>query len=106
MQQLSHRRDVFSIDVSPYPMHHRKATAYALAVVNQGKLINSATTLTPSSAAAQATAIALAIRMANQQGISAYVVSAPRQLGACTSEVFCQQGPFRYWEANSHLITG
>ncbi|KAH6922324.1 hypothetical protein HPB50_013142 [Hyalomma asiaticum] len=35
----------------------------------------SATILTPSTAAAEATAIALAIRIADQQGISAYVIS-------------------------------
>ncbi|KAH6943818.1 hypothetical protein HPB50_000084 [Hyalomma asiaticum] len=78
MQQVNYQHGVFCTDVSPYPRLHRKAPAYTLAVVNQGKLVNSATILTPSSAAEEANAIALAVRMAYQQGISAYVVSDSR----------------------------
>ncbi|KAH6923734.1 hypothetical protein HPB50_005801 [Hyalomma asiaticum] len=69
----SHR--IFYTEVSPYPRQHRKASVYALAVVNQGKLVNFATTLTLFWAVADATVIALAIRMADKQGTPAYVVS-------------------------------
>uniref|UniRef100_L7M2Q4 Putative tick transposon n=1 Tax=Rhipicephalus pulchellus TaxID=72859 RepID=L7M2Q4_RHIPC len=75
LQRLKDHPDVYYTDVSPYPKQQGQASAFALAVVNRGKLVNSATIFTSTTAAAEATAIALAIRMADQQGISAYVVS-------------------------------
>ncbi|KAH6942127.1 hypothetical protein HPB50_001377 [Hyalomma asiaticum] len=47
----------------------------ALAAINRGKLMNSASMVTSTSAALEAAAVALAIRMADGESIPAYVVS-------------------------------
>ncbi|KAL3259490.1 hypothetical protein MRX96_002125 [Rhipicephalus microplus] len=76
----SGRRTTFSPlnvkgDVIPYPKLQGQSHAFDLVVVNRGKRVNSASIRTSFSASAEATVIALAIRMADKQGTSAYVVS-------------------------------
>lgn len=67
--------DVYYTDASPYPSSPRRETKYTITAVNQGNLVASASIRATCSAAAEAAAIALALRDAESKQRNARVLT-------------------------------